>query len=382
MSFSKLSSTVSRAARRKVKAGENEDDPLIVRRMRHALNGSFAPFPRRIRTDFRASSLPFCPILYIDGTRKNDIGWLDTPSVGWKDQFYFDIGTAAHTLWQRVLTRAAREAPMQVKPFGSWKCTHCGNEKKNCFLPEPCQCGPHKDGTYTLGEFALLHRKDNPWLTDYTIKNLFDTWGPYSEWEYVEIEFEYNGLTGHVDYIEYYPQLDLWAIWDLKTAMSKAVNSPTNELPVIKNVLQIEAYSYILPKVYPKLIPRIDEYALLYHTRESATLWEPYRVEWDAEREERAGKRVARWVNGYKTAQKYLKKPDMANLQEVVNTRPCLSEKSYDREMACKFEYGASCEFYRICTQHEGNTLTKRLLVSLDNSLNEHRKAFAKQNLE
>lgn len=374
MSFKNIAPTKKRAKQ----LGEDTTDPMPVRRMRHALNGAFSPFPKRIRTELRSSSLPFCPILFADGERKNDEGWAEDSSVSWRGQFYLDIGTAAHTLWQRVLTRAAVEAPMNVKPYGSWSCSHCGKEKFHCFLPEPCQCGPRGDGSYTKTEFYALQRKKNPLLTDRKLRDLFDIFGPYSEWEYVEIGFDYKGLTGHIDYIEYYPDTDYWMIWDLKTAMSKAVNNPKGELPVVKNIFQIEAYAHILPQVVPA-IPKIDAYALLYHTRESSSLWEPYLIDWTPDRNERAAKRVNRWVNGHNAAEDYMEHQTTANLQKVVSMRPCLSEKSYKREMACVFDFKANCKFLDLCTNYESRELAERLAVKLDESLDEHRKLLKRQ---
>jgi hypothetical protein len=360
------------------KRGGNVLEPVPVRRLRHAMSGDFSYAPTGIRTDFRSSSLPFCPILYIDGERKNKIGHLQQPLVSWQKQFYLDIGTAAHELWQRVLTRAADHAPMEVDPFGSWKCTHCNKLIKNRFLPDPHKCGPHKNGVYTLAEFA---DQQDPNMTGYEIKKLYGIRGPFAQWDYVEVDFEYKGLTGHTDWIEYYPQDDAYAILDLKTAGSKAVSSPEKELPVLKNVLQIETYCYIIPKLpeLTKYIPRIDHYVLPYQTRESPNQWHPYHVEWTDEREVRAGKRVNRWTKGFKLAKDYMAKPSLNALQDVVEVRPCISEKSYDREMSCKFEFGGRCEYVNICTKYEASQLTKRLSLALDASVDEHAKLVKKE---
>lgn len=311
--------------------------------MAHALQGSFHPIPTEEKSSFRASALPYCPILHIDAAARNAAGIKNKPSVGWKDQFYLEIGTTAHRLWQRVLTRAARDpkAPIKVKPYGGWICSHCKRELPTQFLPEPCDCDP------------------------------------YSDWDYVEVNILYEGLSGHVDYIEFYPDTRHWQVWDLKTAMSHAVDNPVNKLPVLKNVFQIEAYCALLPDLIPE-ITHINEYSLLYHTRESASKWYSYRIEWDEAREKRTWKRIKRWRDGFFYAQEYLaeKRHRPEILLDVINVRPCINLQSWEREMLPAFVYGdgtGSCPYLNLCTSCESSTLVRKVYSLLEERIQEHK---------
>jgi hypothetical protein len=247
------------------------------------------------------------------------------------------------------------------------------------FLPKyRHSCNANKP--YTRGDFRRKQKLLYPHTFDeYEIDKKFDQIGPEPFWDYVELEFEYNGFTGHIDYIEYYPATNKWVIWDLKTAMTKAVNNPKTELPVLTNVFQIESYAVVLPLII-KEITHIDEYILLYQTRESATNWEPYRVEWTDERKERATKRVTRWTKGFFHATDYINEGYTEKvMQAVVSQRPCISDKSYEREMLPKFKDGKPCPYYSLCTKIEGPALAKKLYATLEDRLDDHRDIIEKQ---
>lgn len=368
------------------KRGNDPDEPDSTRWFRHALSGVFHSIPTEEKADFRCSGLPYCPLLYIDAKRRNEAYVFDKPSVGWREQFYLSLGTTAHELWQRVMTRAARDpkAPVKVKPFGAWHCTHCKRELPPQFLPAPCGCGPYTEQSF-LETRALQMRKllptqahrDWPCLTAAEIKAIkleFKYIGPRSEWEYVEVGVEYKGLSGHIDYIAYFPASDRWIVVDLKTATSVAVKSPDKNLPVLKNIFQIETYAALLPKLF-KEISHISEYSLLYHTRESATQWHSSRVDWTKERNDRAWRRIERWTAGHAYANEYLAgKHDAEILLDVVDQRPCLSEKSYLREMHPAFIYDnqSECVYKDLCTKCEAHTLVKKWYARLQDRLDDH----------
>jgi hypothetical protein len=146
-------------------------------------------------------------------------------------------------------------------------------------------------------------------------------------------------------------------------------------------VLQIETYAVLLPMLFTD-IPRIDEYILMYQTRESAGKWEPYRIEWTEDKRTRALKRLTRWTQGYALAERYLDEGHSDDLlQKIVGQRPCLSKKSYDREMSCKFEKygGRPCPNVNLCTAYEGRELSRKLYATTQDRIDEHQALIAKQ---
>lgn len=367
------------------KKGKDENDPISTRYMKHALGESFHPIPTKEKDELRASSLPFCPILYIEAKKKNKLLVKDKPSVGWRDSFYLEIGTTAHALWQRVLTRAARDpkAPIKAKPYGGWQCTHCKRELKPQFLPEPCDC--NDGGEYTEKEFVEMrlwqnkkaYIKQDIETETKAYKWEFKTLGPFTEWDYIEVHITYKGFSGHIDYIVYYPDYDRWTVFDLKTCMSTAITNPDKTLPILKNIFQIETYCTLLPKLIP-LITHVSEYSLLYHTRESASKWYSSRVEWNDTRDKRAMKRVNRWCNGFAYANEYLEETrhDPDTLYDVINVRPCVDNKSWEREQLPAYIYEdggqGKCPYLGECTDCEGDKLVRRIYAKMEERLHTH----------
>jgi hypothetical protein len=571
--------------------GKDESEPTSLRYFRHALGTPFHPVPTKEKDELRASSLPFCAIIYLEAKMKNAAHIPNKPHA-WKDKFYLEIGTKTHELWQRTMTRAARDssAPIKAKPFGGWKCTHCKRELPPQFLPEPCKCGPYTEsrfialrikqntrsaeierlperwrdvagyeglysvsdwgrvrsearwvrrganhllikekilqqslcgktvyykvnlskngaqkthsvhklvadaflpapkngetdirhldsvstnnyyenlargtrsenvsdsisvGTHRIGEyststltarqvFTIRKRHQEGWsqadladsfnISDDIVDNIvnFKTWKPekyvaslaemrkqgrgdseaygrlYDEWcdltgtaytedpdiagykreyrelgpnpdfDYVEASIFYKGLSGHIDWICYFPETDWWLVVDLKTASSAAVKAPEKNLPVIKNIFQIETYAALLPKLYPE-ITHISEYSLLYMTRDSATQWHSCNQTWGEARNKRAWKRINRWVKSFAFANEYLDagKHDAEIMLDVIDHRPCLSEKSYSREMSCVYQYSpeGECPYKELCCGSEGQALVKKIYARMQDRLDDH----------
>jgi len=356
------------------KRGGNVNDPMVVRRLKHAMDGKFHDIPVYEKDEFRASALPFCPILFIEAKKKNQLGRHEQPTTSWFGSFYTSLGTATHEHWQRVMTRAARakSSPFKVKPFGAWKCTHCKRELLPQFLPAVCKCGP-----YSLKQFMDLRRSQHvsplP-LNERDVAFEYKMLGPYPEWDYVELTVNWKGLSGHIDYVEYYPSEDYWTVIDLKTAATDAVKYPDRNLPILKNVFQIEYYAYVLPKLF-RQITHISDYVLQYQTRESANQWYPYRVEWTDSKEAIVSARVSRWVTGYKHAVKYLEsKHNPDALLDVIDYRPCLSKKSWEREMLPNFAYaGGMCPYMGLCTECESQKLVDQVYARMEERLHDHK---------
>jgi hypothetical protein len=369
-------------AKADTKKGVNENDSLATRRMNHALHGEFHFIPKKEKAEYRASALPFCPILHLEASKLNDTEIKEKPVVGWRQNFYLDIGTTVHALWQRVLTRAVRDrgASVKTKPYGAWKCTHCWRELPAQFLPEPCNCGPYTEKQFVelrIEQVKRTHPTFDPKQVAAAAKYEYRSVGCYPDWDYVEVSIEWEGLTGHVDYIEYYPDYNYWNVTDLKTAGSQAVKYAEKQLPVVKNIFQIETYAAILPCLFDE-ITHINEYSLFYHTRESATQHHFYTMKWDQKRCDRAWRRIDRWSLGYAASVKYLAKPkhDPDAMLDVVNTRPCFDDKSYDREMLPGFVYEdkkGECRYKKFCTTCEGPTLARKLYAAIEERVANHK---------
>ena len=348
-------------------------DSLPIRRIKYSMDAKVKAVPTKEKDSFRSSALPYCPILALEAKRKN-LAHIHTKAFAWKDKYYLKIGTVVHEIWQEIFTNAALDEniSVEVKPFGAWKCSHCHKELTPRFLPKYiCDCNNDRD--YTEDEFISL-RKLQHCYDDNTVKE-YEDMGPTPFWLYVELGFEFNGLTGHVDFVEYYPDTDYWVVYDLKTATLQVVKSPDKQLPVVKNVFQIEAYCVILPQVF-KEITHIDEYILLYQSRDSATQYYPYSVKWTDDKLDRAEKRLTRWCNGNKFVNEYMqeKRHDPEIFLDIVDTRPCYSDSSYEREMSHQFTYEnpGYCPYKRICTTCEGSILGKKLHGAIEENLHTH----------
>jgi len=128
--------------------------------------------------------------------------------------------------------------------FGNWKCNFCGwtnDTKKPSFRPKRC---PSCRKAY---------------------------------WEYVEIEFQDELLSGHTDFLSM-DNLKKWVGWELKTTslamiermirLANSGKSPSKDarvLPYKKHIVQIETYCALLWRQYRI---KVDRYVLVYTSRE------------------------------------------------------------------------------------------------------------------
>lgn len=296
-------------------------DHPYLRRYVYALSNSFANIQSEERVEFRASGLPFCAIYHAYRLRLKKAGPTLQSLGDWQEEFYTTIGTALHELWQKILVMSALESDrrMEVKVFGSWECTSCKNIKTESFYPKyPCKCG------------NTLH------------------------WKYRELEFIYKGLGLHIDMLEYYPRVDQWVVSDLKTA--GADNVEKGNLEIEKNSFQIEAYCVILEELFDI---KISKYCLWYQTRDKFNKYYPHFVDWTPERFKRAKRRLDRWTRTNKMIPDYLKKPSADNLLPMIDSRPCVDNKSYDREMRSKFKWDnhtkKACPFKDQCVSSQSS---------------------------
>lgn len=327
---------------------EKMSQPLPVIRMKDALKKPFKeeiPDPPK----FRSSSLPYCPIVYAREMLKLHVRGPEPKKLTYFDRFYTTIGTAMHLLWQEVLA-----APNEyAKPFGSWKNLKTGEEILDTFRPKT------------------------------------------GEWEYVEIEMEYRGLSCHVDFVEYYKDFgrfnddikgDGYVIWDLKSAQIEAIKTPEKSFPVIKNVFQIESYMCIFEHLFG-IRPRF--YGLFYQARDSHTQHHPHLIEWTDKKRAAAWKRLDAWADTHEMAKRHVKTMvamlDQASwrdgaipaqktysharacqsMTELVEARPCQTPDQYERIMAPCFFYEGGCRHAKQCTKQTGQRLVMTLVEAL-----------------
>ena len=356
MGFSKTSAGVK--AQEKIQAKKALPRPL--KRMAKAREAAFT-HELKDPAKFRSSSLPYCPIIFARETINRYVNGVRPSPVTYFQRFYTTIGTAMHLLWQEVLGAKNEDS----KPFGSWKHLDTGEVFTDCFQPKSRRKFP-----------SLL-----------------------PEWEYVEIEMEYKGLSCHVDFVEFYPKTidnrtgeveeEFWVIWDLKTAMSDACKKPEEYLPVIKNVFQIETYMCIFELEFGI---RPKYYGLDYQARESHANSHPHLVEWTDKKRAVAMKRLESWADNHKKAQKFVSvmeqmldqapdRPDTpdpvpaartyspsaahAAMLPLVESRPCQTKDQYERIMAPCLVFEGGCRHAKLCTNQAGNRLALSLLEAI-----------------
>lgn len=318
---------------------------------------------------FRVSSMPYCSILHAT----NDLTRLED----YRSKFYTEIGTVMHTLIQDWMGRSLNG----YRLFGNWKCRHCKAEKSMSLLPKQCKCAgkPKKDG------------KSLPTAEQ--------------QWEYVEIEVEYKGLTGHVDKVirvsasgeepEYVildyktttlPEYDLAKLqkaekkkkgkklgsWTSATEQLPPNPALAEKYPVPYNVDQIEAYCALLTKVH-KL--NIVGWGLLYVDRSrpisAKSDYHPVVKVWTKKDQKKWIKRLDEACAIAPTAQKIFEKRQArkklvtSECLKVIEARPCRTHEDFKQKMASAFHYEREgCKFMHQCLHCTDKDLADKLKAS------------------
>lgn len=335
-----LASTASSSSSNRLKP---IDDPLEY--MEKVIDDCFADIRNAKVTqvatnrEFRTSSLPFCPIL--DFLR-------EPQEENYDKSHYTSTGTAIHETLQSWLSVANYPKSML---YGSWKCTGCQNVLKNQMMPKKlCGC------KHTMST-TPFHRK----------------WPKH--WTYEEIEYNYNGLSGHIDGV-LMPRPDFAFVIDFKTTELAKKRSKYNwkadKISSPAYVAQIRTYSTILTLEHD--LP-IKGWMLInvergrpikskndYH-KQVGTWGEKHSIKWDGilQRSIKHNILLSKLERAVEE-----KKKDRAQelLQKIVACRPCKSEHDYKRYMVYK-HYDGKCPHADVCFSGKNKPVYTRIMDEL-----------------
>ncbi len=290
--------------------------------------------------EFRASGLPFCPILsFLKSPRTESYG----------STHYTSTGTAIHLT---VQTWLAKTKLSSRHLFGNWLCTGCGDKKSMCKKPQPCPC---KSSRSLVSEF---HRRMRPF------------------WMYEEIEFEWRGMSGHCDMV-YWPEPDFAFVGDFKTTdlvkkkqssfFDPAKPSSPTYIPQIRTYCTILDLQYSVPIRGWSLINlnRAAPYKKPSDAHLLTSIWDHKKsVRWDRilELASKNNKRLTKLEQAIEAEDSGRARELLTNI--VVN-RPCTTQKEYNQWMAYAFFKG-ECELKKDCLSCKINRIKKSVLSRLN----------------
>ena len=290
--------------------------------------------------EFRTSGLPFCPIL----------SFLREPrSESYSMSMYTSTGTAIHT---SVQTWLAKTKLSSRHLFGNWLCTGCGAKKRMIKKPKPCSCSSRR------AMHSEFHRRMQPF------------------WMYEEIDFEYRGLSGHIDLV-YWPEPEFAFAVDFKTTdLVKKKKSSYWEpaKPSSPNyVVQIRTYNTVLDLLYglpikgwvlanldrAQPIKKPTDFSLIPSEWSHAKSLKWDRILLKASNNNKRLLRLERAINegnGSKS-RKYL--------QDIIEHRPCISDSTYNNWMFYGF-YKGECELKRQCLSCNTTKIRNAIYTKLE----------------
>lgn len=289
--------------------------------------------------EFRTSGLPFCPIL----------DFLKDPQFeDYKKSHYTSTGTAIHTTKQSWLSMSPYSSKIL---WGNWKCTGCGAIKTHQMKPTKlCECSYTRSTT----EF---HRR----------------WPKH--WTYDEVEYNYNGLTGHIDLIVM-PRPDFAFVGDFKTTdikkKTRSIGWTQDKISSPTYVAQVRTYATILDLLFK--LP-IKGWMLINADRGSpVTSYQDFHIQvgdwnkkkslkWDGYLQEQIAnnKRLLRLESAVEAQDTQL---SSKRLKSIVINRPCIDERSYNNYMQYKF-YKGKCEHCQVCTEGSDKAVYKTIMNKL-----------------
>lgn len=297
-------------------------------------------FPQvKKKREFRTSSLPFCPIL----------DFLREPHIESYDKsHYTSTGTSIHETLQSWMSVA--KIPRSWL-WGSWKCTGCHEIKRNQFQPRKiCGCAH----TVSTTDF---HR------------------GWPKHWTYEEVDYNYHGLSGHIDGI-LIPRPDFAFVIDFKTtelAVKRArYNWKADKVSSPTYVAQVRTYSTILDLEFE--LP-IRGWMLVNVERgrpiKSNKDYHVQTARWDSDKSRKWDKVLKTSIENNLILTSVEEAVDSSNRDEaktqikrMIKNRPCVDEKSYDAYMKYKFFQG-KCEHCDVCLGGSNKAIYNRIMSEL-----------------
>jgi len=297
------------------------------------------------RTEFRVSSLPYCPLLTLVDNKSEEKAYEE-----YESNFFFSVGTALHELFQKF----ARDAK-DVTLVGNWKCTKLLSTKYDSNPPSETHTKCVQEYDFCSHE-AVQKKHSCPHKLKDCSPSLF---------QYVEITLTYNGLSGHIDLI--FKINGKYILVDIKTTSGYLFDYPDKAIargwyPSLKYWEQISTYSVLVEKTRNI---KIDSYAILYISRERTSNKRKGHMIFARKltQEERIGrtKKLEKQIKNNQLVQKYLKKNSSKTIKAIWENRPCQTKKDYKNEMAYKF-FNETCKFHKDGSCYSGkiiNTIEK-----------------------
>jgi hypothetical protein len=261
---------------------------------------------------FRASSFPYCPILDLEAR-------LDPEKrmMVYRSHFYFGIGTAVHSLWQTMMAYSPNYGEFV---YGKWRCPKCKWRNK---IDSP-QFRPKNSPTCSKGKCP-------------------------SYWEYVELDFNWHGLSAHCDQFACYDKKDDWVAFELKTTSAWQLEPGANSkyIPYKKHLLQVKIYCTLIRLIYEIKIKR---YTLVYTSRENPDFGHQRSFTYPFTERDFLKTRnlIVRAINGRNLVNKISRKGLTDDLlDKMLERRPCHSAKDYKEKMDHAFFGKEKCPHYK-----------------------------------
>lgn len=283
------------------------------------------------RPEFRVSSLPYCPILYLESL----LGWHEGGSTKtYQMRFYTDIGTAVHSAFQ--------EFAKVVHPktfYGNWKCSRqiAAKHDKNTEVVVKCNKIVRDITCFD----KLKVGKCPHGFSDCK-----------SRFEYEEILFLWNGISGHMDCLIL---LDgKWWLLDWKTTSNYIFNNTEEAIrkkyyPNEKYIEQIESYAVLLKMVYNI---DISYYVISYIGREKPTdikkmIESDYSFvfKMDKRKFKKRLRLLKQQTDNHKAVERLLKKATTKDIDYLIENKPCHSKEDFKNGMKKGFFGSEQCEY-------------------------------------
>lgn len=287
---------------RPIQAPVKEFEAYFKRSLAHPLPDLVPREPR-----LRVSGFPWCGLK----AAYRKITWYKKSDGDALKDFYCDIGTAAHTVFQRWLGSTG-------SIYGDWKCR---NRK--------CRHVVHFSNKHICPKCK-------------------------SEMEYVEFTVTaFRHVSGHTDGL-YRTKDGKFYIIDYKTSSVRVINGQKYEatFPYQKNKAQIMAYVVLLEQL---LNIKIEGWMLLYVARDTPTICKAVGDVVSDETKVRIWKTIKRYDQQYEVL---LNLETQEQLDYLVATKPCKNHKYYKKHL----EGFDPCELAPVCF---GNKLQPLLEMSM-----------------
>ena len=295
--------------------------------------------------EFRASALPFCPLLHVHDTKQFA---LEGGSRSYGMEFYVRIGTVVHSLLQEF-GKFSQGATL----FGNWQCGRVLSEIDNGLTLNVCKC----QHSVPLTTYDKLKVKCPHGHTG--CKPFFN---------YQEIEVSWRGLRGHIDNLLILgkPAKRRKFLLDFKTTSDWLFEEPAKAIargyyPSAKYIEQIESYAVLLKLLYDI---DIDYYGIIYVSRQHPTDPAKRRKQhYNFLRKftpvlfARRLRLLKQQARGFKYAQRVLQDPSKTNLAKLYATRPCKTPADYQAKMKMRFFGAENCPFHEDKSCYNGKVL-------------------------